>query len=80
MNDENTTAAAIGRGLRRAGWLAYVVAIGTFVAGAVGRFTPLGVTIVVGGLMVGSALLLPGIIVGLGVSAAEREQRRGHNL
>lgn len=58
------------------GWLAYSVAIAGFVVGAAGRFTPLGVTVVVVALVAGSALLLPGIVIGLGVSAAERDERR----
>lgn len=69
-------AAAIGGWLRRLGWLAYSVAIAGFVVGAAGRFTPLGVTVVVVALVAGSALLLPGIVIGLGVSAAERDERR----
>ena len=71
-------AAIVGGWLRRSGWLGYAVAVGAFVAGAAGRFTPVGVTVVVVGLVVGSALLLPGIVIGLGVSAAERDDgRRG---
>ena len=69
------TAATIGGWLRRIGWLAYAVAVAGFVVGAAGRFTPVGVTVVVAGLVAGSALLLPGIIIGLGVSAAERDER-----
>lgn len=71
------TAAVIGAWLRRLGWLAYAIAVAAFVVGAAGRFTPVGVTVVVAGLVAGSALLLPGIIIGLGVSAAERDERRG---
>ena len=71
------TAAMIGGWLRRVGWLGYALAVAAFVIGAAGRFTPIGVTIVVAGLVAGSALLLPGIIIGLGVSAAEREDRNG---
>lgn len=56
--------------------MAYAVAVGAFVVGAAGRFTPVGVTVVVVGLLIGSALLLPGIVIGLGVSAAERDERR----
>lgn len=74
------TAAKVGRWLRRAGWLAYAVAVSAFVVGAAGRFTPTGATVVVVGLLAGSALLLPGIIVGLGVTAAEREQHRARDL
>lgn len=69
-------AAVLGGWLRRLGWLAYAIAIGGFVVGAAGRFTPLGVTVVVVALVAGSALLLPGIVIGLGVSAAERDERR----
>ena len=68
-------AAAVGAWLRRLGWLAYSVAIAGFVVGAAGRFTPVGVTVVVVALVAGSALLLPGIVIGLGVSAAERDER-----
>lgn len=73
-------AAMIGGWLRRIGWLAYAVAIGAFVTGAAGRFTPAGVTLVVVALLAGSALLLPGIVIGLGVSAAERDERRSDPL
>lgn len=69
-------AAVLGAWLRRLGWSAYSVAIGAFVVGAAGRFTPLGVTVVVVALVAGSAVLLPGIVIGLGVSAAERDERR----
>ena len=69
-------AAAVGGWLRRLGWLAYALAVGGFVVGAAGRFTPLGVTVVVVALVLGSALLLPGIVIGLGVSAAERDERK----
>lgn len=69
-------AAVVGGWLRRLGWLAYSVAVGAFVVGAAGRFTPLGVTVVVVALAAGSALLLPGIVIGLGVSAAERDERK----
>lgn len=69
-------AAAVGGWLRRLGWLGYAVAVGGFVVGAAGRFTPVGVTVVVVALLAGSALLLPGIVIGLGVSAAERDERK----
>lgn len=69
-------AAIVGGWLRRLGWLGYAIAVGGFVAGAVGRFTPTGVAVVVIALVAGSALLLPGIVIGLGVSAAERDERK----
>lgn len=73
-------AAVVGRWLRRLGWLGYSVAVGGFVVGAAGHFTPLGVTVVVIALAAGSALLLPGIVIGLGISAAERDERKSHGL
>ena len=75
-NPTRRRAALVGGWLRRLGWVGYMVAVGAFVVGAAGRFTPVGVTIVVVGLVAGSALLLPGIVIGLGVSAAERDERR----
>lgn len=70
----------LGSWLRRLGWAGFALAVGAFVYGAVGGFTPLSVTLVVGGLAGGSAALLPGIIIGLGASAAEREERRRSDL
>ncbi|HUR49958.1 MAG TPA: hypothetical protein VMY88_10605 [Acidimicrobiales bacterium] len=69
-------AGVLGAWLRRAGWLGYAVAVGGFVVGAAGRFTPVGVTLIVIALVAGSALLLPGIVIGLGISAAERDERK----
>lgn len=69
-------AALVGGWLRRLGWLGYSIAVAGFVVGAAGRFTPVGVTVVVIALVAGSALLLPGIVIGLGISAAERDERR----
>ena len=69
-------ASAVGSWLRRLGWVGYAIAVGGFVVGAAGRFTPVGVSIVVIALVAGSALLLPGIVIGLGVSAAERDERK----
>jgi hypothetical protein len=46
-----------------------------FSIGAARGFTPGGVTLVVTALAVGSAVLLPAIIVAYGVHAAEREDR-----
>ena len=52
------------------------VALVVFMVGALAReFTPLIVTVVVTALVVGSVLLLPAIVIGYGVSAAEREDR-----
>jgi len=56
------------------------MAVGAFAYGAVGGFTPTSATIVVIGLAGGSAALLPGIIIGFGAGAAEREERRATDL
>jgi hypothetical protein len=62
--------AALGR---RAGWSLFGLAMIAFVFGLVVGLTGLIVVLVVGALALGSAFLLPAIIVGFGVSAAERE-------
>jgi hypothetical protein len=59
----------------RVGYLCYGLAIAVFVIGFAVGFTPAVVTIVVASLIVGSALLLPSIILGYAVKAAEREDR-----
>jgi hypothetical protein len=60
---------------QRVGYSLWLVAIVVFVAGAVTDFRPAMVTIVVGCLAVGSALLAPAIVIGYGVKAADREDR-----
>jgi hypothetical protein len=60
---------------RRAGWTLFGVAVVAFVAGLVIGLSGLVVVLVIGSLALGSALLLPAIIVGFGVAAAEREDR-----
>ena len=60
---------------RKAGWGLFALAMVTFIAGLVIGLTGLVVVVVVGSLALGSALLLPAIIVGFGVTAAEREDR-----
>ena len=60
---------------RSAGYGCYAVAVvGFFVGFATSYSTALG-SVIVGGLAVGSILLLPSIILGYGVKAAEREDR-----
>jgi hypothetical protein len=59
----------------RVGYLFLAVAIAVFVIGFAIGFTPPVVTIVVTALFVGSALLLPAIILGYAVKAAERDDR-----
>jgi hypothetical protein len=60
---------------RKAGWAFFALAFVAFIAGIVIGLTGLVVVLVVGSLALGSALLLPAIIVGFGVTAAEREDR-----
>jgi hypothetical protein len=60
---------------KRAGYTCLGVALAVFLVGAAGEFTPVVVTLVVAALAMGSALLLPAIVIGYGVSAAEREDR-----
>ena len=62
---------------KRGGYGLFLVAVLAFVAGAVRRdFGPPVVTIVAVALGVGSLLLAPAIVIGYGVRAAEREDRR----
>ncbi len=58
---------------RRAGWALFGVAVAAFIVGLVTGLPAWTVMVVVASLFVGSALLLPAIVVGFGVSAAERE-------
>ena len=62
---------------QRVGYSLWLVAIVVFVFGAVTGFRPAMVTIVVGGLLAGSALLAPSIVIGYGVRAADRGDRGG---
>jgi hypothetical protein len=59
----------------RIGYLFVAVAMAVFIIGFALGFTPAVVAIVVATLLVGSALLLPSIILGYAVKAAEREDR-----
>src|SRR3954454_12837380 len=59
----------------RVGYLFLALAVAVFVIGVALGFTPAVVTIVVVALVVASALLLPSIILGYAVKAAEREDR-----
>jgi len=59
----------------RVGYLFLAVAIAVFIIGFVLGFTPPVVAVVVATLLIGSALLLPSIILGYAVKAAEREDR-----
>ena len=61
---------------QRAGYLCYLVAIVAFVVGLATSYSTAVVVVVVVGLGAGSVLLLPSIIVGYAVKAAEREDRQ----
>lgn len=70
--------ARIGRAVaaaKRAGYGLWLVAIVVFVVGAATRFRPAMVTVVIGCLAVGSALLAPSIVISYGIRAADRQDR-----
>lgn len=74
--------ARIGRAValaQRIGYSLWLVAIVVFIAGAVSHFRPAMVTIVIGCLAVGSALLAPAIVISYGVRAADREDRESRD-
>jgi hypothetical protein len=59
----------------RVGYLFLAVAVAVFIIGFAIGFTPAVVAVVIACLLAGSALLLPSIILGYAVKAAEREDR-----
>ena len=67
--------ARLARSGRRAGYSLYGVSLAAFVAGFLIGFTAAPATIAAVALVVGSLLLLPSIIIGYGVSAADRADR-----
>ena len=67
--------ARLARTGRRAGYSLYGVSLAAFVAGFVTGFTTAPATIAAVTLVVGSLVLLPSIIIGYGVSAADRADR-----
>ena len=62
---------------QKIGYSLWLVAIVVFVIGAITTFRPAMVTVVIGCLGAGSALLAPSIIISYGVRAADRDERRG---
>ena len=62
---------------QKIGYSLWLVAIVVFVAGAITTFRPAMVTVVIGCLAAGSALLAPSIVISYGVRAADRDERRG---
>ena len=70
--------ARIGRAVavaKRVGYGLWLVAIVVFFVGAATEFRPVMVTVVIGGLAVGSALLAPSIVISYGIRAADRADR-----
>jgi hypothetical protein len=67
--------ARLASAARKAGWAFFGLACIAFVAGLMIGLSGLVVVVTIGSLALGSALLLPAIIVGFGVTAAEREDR-----
>jgi heme/copper-type cytochrome/quinol oxidase subunit 3 len=59
----------------RVGYLFVAVAVAVFIIGFAVGFNPPVVAVVVATLLIGCALLLPSIILGYAVKAAEREDR-----
>ncbi len=64
----------------RVGYLALLVAIVAFVVGALNDLPGWSVTLVIGGLAVATACLVPSIILGYAVKAAAREDREQRRL
>ena len=67
--------ARLARTGRRAGYSLYGVSLAAFVAGFLTGFTTGPATVAAIGLVAGSFLLAPSIIVGYGVAAADRADR-----
>lgn len=59
----------------RIGYLFYALAIATFIIGYAVSFNGAVLAIVIGSLIIGSALLAPAIVLGYAVKAAERDDR-----
>ena len=60
---------------RRAGYSLYGVSVAAFMAGLLTGFTTAPATVATIGLIAGSVLLAPAIIIGYGVAAADRADR-----
>jgi hypothetical protein len=60
---------------RLAGWSLFGLAFVAFIVGMLTGLDGFVVVIVIGAIALGSTLLLPAIIIGFGVTAAEREDR-----
>ena len=62
---------------RRIGWALFAVAVLAFIAGVIIGLSVAFVVVVMVALVAGSVLLLPAIVIGFGVSAADRDEGRG---
>jgi hypothetical protein len=60
---------------QRTGYLLLLLAIVGFVVGALTSFPAASVVVVIAALLVATVVLLPAIILGYAVKAAEREER-----
>jgi hypothetical protein len=60
---------------RLAGWSLFGLAFVAFIIGMLTGLDGFVVVVVIGCIALGSTLLLPAIIIGFGVTAAEREDR-----
>ena len=67
--------ARLARTGRRLGYSLYGVSLAAFVAGFVAGFTTAPATVAAVALVAGSVLLAPSIIIGYGVTAADRADR-----
>lgn len=67
--------ARLARTGRRLGYSLYGVSLAAFVAGFLAGFTTAPATVAAATLVVGSVVLLPSIIIGYGVNAADRADR-----
>ena len=65
-------------GGQRVGYALIVIAVVAFFAGALTGFPTASIVIVVGALVVTTLVLLPAIILGYAVRAAEKEERGEH--
>jgi hypothetical protein len=68
-------ARVIAAALQRWGTIGYAIAVVGFVAAAIASFPGWSIPVIVTALVIGSILLAPGIVLGFGVRAAEREDR-----
>ena len=64
---------------QRVGYSCFALAVGTFFVGLATEYSTAVVALVVASLVAGSITLLPAIVLGYAVKAAERDERQGGN-